>query len=330
MTVVKRSITPIYYDGIILDEPTTRWVGRLRRGLERVRVSSSRISRLVERGFKMNFEVRDGRWRRLPPPVDGSIAGQRHPDPTMTRNIRDRFSSKLRGRVSKTIAALMKLLKRIRIGDLAGQEGPILDLAQLSFEISSAIQTSLLGGIEDLLEEETRVIVERAANEATRRFAKAAGVPDADIAPLAFAVGAPISQAAMDNLALSQLGFMTKLATELQDRVLPTLEEGIREGETISELRKRIQTATDFASSRAETIARTETVRVFNQASLARYEQHGIRMVEWITAGDERVDPDICEPLEGERFLIGNEPDNPAHPRCRCAWLPVILGGPRG
>lgn len=33
---------------------------------------------------------------------------------------------------------------------------------------------------------------------------------------------------------------------------------------------------------------------------------------------------DICRSLHGQVFTIDDAPDNPAHPRCRCTWLPVF------
>ena len=33
---------------------------------------------------------------------------------------------------------------------------------------------------------------------------------------------------------------------------------------------------------------------------------------------------DTCRTLHGQVFDIDNAPDNPAHPRCRCTWLPVF------
>jgi SPP1 gp7 family putative phage head morphogenesis protein len=85
-------------------------------------------------------------------------------------------------------------------------------------------------------------------------------------------------------------------------------------------------------ATRAETIARTETMRASNQGQLEAWEQAkqagllvGNEQVEWITTPDDRLCP-ICEPLDGQTTALGStfEVDGdristpPAHPRCRC------------
>ncbi len=84
---------------------------------------------------------------------------------------------------------------------------------------------------------------------------------------------------------------------------------------------------------RAESIARTETFRVLNEAKRLQWErlvrEGVIRSADWlrvwVTAKDERVCP-ICRPLNRVTAVIGapyRHADDvfdgpPAHPRCRC------------
>lgn len=83
---------------------------------------------------------------------------------------------------------------------------------------------------------------------------------------------------------------------------------------------------------RAETIARTETMRAANQGQLEAWEQAveaglltGNERKEWIVTPDDRLCP-ICEPMDGETadldgdFNVDGERIDapPAHPRCRC------------
>lgn len=85
-------------------------------------------------------------------------------------------------------------------------------------------------------------------------------------------------------------------------------------------------------ATRAETIARTETMRASNQGQLEAWDQAtekglltGSESLEWITTPDDRLCP-ICEPLDGQTAPRGGtfEVDGdritapPAHPRCRC------------
>lgn len=332
-------LRPLTRGGVPLTPKQVKWVDRLRTKLTKARVPADRIDRLGWKGFELRHEQikfredgKDGkRWvRKQLAPVAAAVTGQQIADPTQTSNLRNAFAAKLRARVRRTIRLIIRLLSKQDIIVGQAMEG-IIFAEELRAQIISIIQTNLMGDIEDLLEDETRVIIQRAARSATRRFARETGIRDKDaFESLTLAFDQPVSPQVQSNMVLAQIGLMTKFTNAFQSRVLSTLSDGIQAGESISQLRDRVMEATNFAASRAESIARTETIRTFNQAAVSRFQQHGVNMVEWITAGDERVDPDICEPLEGERFLIGTEPENPAHTRCRCSWLPVILGGPSG
>jgi SPP1 gp7 family putative phage head morphogenesis protein len=79
--------------------------------------------------------------------------------------------------------------------------------------------------------------------------------------------------------------------------------------------------------ARALTIAITEQNRAMSAASLFMYEEAQIDQVEW-----NAVQPcDICAPNDGQVVTLGQafesgDTQPPAHPNCRCALLPVILG----
>jgi SPP1 gp7 family putative phage head morphogenesis protein len=85
-------------------------------------------------------------------------------------------------------------------------------------------------------------------------------------------------------------------------------------------------------ADRAETIARTETMRASNEGQAQLWDQAtetgfltGTEKQEWIVTPDDRLCP-ICEPLDGETAELGGvfESDGeeydapPAHPNCRC------------
>ena len=83
-----------------------------------------------------------------------------------------------------------------------------------------------------------------------------------------------------------------------------------------------------FGAQRAELIASTEVTRAFAEGSTRAYQATGVvGEIEWQTARDERVCP-VCGPRHSKRStLAAREIDGigiPAHPRCRCWWVPVI------
>jgi len=108
-----------------------------------------------------------------------------------------------------------------------------------------------------------------------------------------------------------------------------TLREGVAAGESIPDLRKRVQGVFDGCSRyRAQMISRTETITASGQGSLEAYRQSGVvEKKEWLTAPDAC---DICLANEAdgpigleEKFSSGDSTPT-AHPNCKCALLPVV------
>lgn len=88
-----------------------------------------------------------------------------------------------------------------------------------------------------------------------------------------------------------------------------------------------------FGKPRARMIAETEVTRAFARAHHESWKETPIiQGREWRTAMDERVCP-ICGALDSEQAVIGQPfvgiegtlDDPPAHPRCRCWTVPVIM-----
>jgi len=94
-------------------------------------------------------------------------------------------------------------------------------------------------------------------------------------------------------------------------------------GETVSQITKRVREVTGLARNKAVTIARTETLRAGNAAAKERYKSAGVEMVEWVSAYDDRICEE-CESLHGNTYPMGEAPDLPVHPNCRCTLVPHI------
>lgn len=144
-----------------------------------------------------------------------------------------------------------------------------------------------------------------------------------------------------------------KMATNFNDETLAalnsTLAEGIQAGEGVGSLKKRVISVYDNVEGyRAERIARTETLKASNDATVEAYRQTGfVRAKEWV------VNPGACPqcrdfegksvPLDsaflglGESYTILDDEGNeqiytndydtieqpPLHPNCRCTVIPV-------
>lgn len=126
-----------------------------------------------------------------------------------------------------------------------------------------------------------------------------------------------------------------------------SLAEGIKNGEALGDLKKRVAEIYNIASGyRAERIARTESIATSNEGILAAYRQSPL-----VNAKEWSVSPDACEYcLEFDGTIVGLDENfatqgssielsdgrtfnidyedvehPPLHPNCRCTLLPVVL-----
>lgn len=124
------------------------------------------------------------------------------------------------------------------------------------------------------------------------------------------------------------------------------LNEGIKQGEGVPELTKRIQEIYEFSDSyRAKMTAQTESFYIANKANSEAYKQSGVvKSIRWWTSEDERV-CEFCGPMHGKSigvkevfFKKGDTYEGrdggklkldyrtidvpPIHPNCRCFIRP--------
>ena len=129
----------------------------------------------------------------------------------------------------------------------------------------------------------------------------------------------------------------------VSNAILSELKKGIRFGESIPNLSKRVRSVENRSRSSALMVARTETNRVSNRARMDTYDRaealgFNVRK-QWISTSDSRT-RDSHADMNGqtvdkdEPFISGdgNELDFPGDPNappedtinCRCATIPVL------
>lgn len=128
----------------------------------------------------------------------------------------------------------------------------------------------------------------------------------------------------IDWLRARNTSYIKGMTDEMGKKLITTLEEGIRQGEGIPKLERRVRDVTASGKYSAERIARTEHMYAVNQGSLIRYSQHGVTQVKWLAGGDPPRCCDICMDRDGKVYDIHEVPPIPAHPNCRCTTTPVI------
>lgn len=129
------------------------------------------------------------------------------------------------------------------------------------------------------------------------------------------------------------------------------LTQGLDKGESIPQIRKTIQEhffgEGKAAKTQAERVTRTEVIKASNLGTQDAFEQSGVVVgKQWLTAEDDRVDPN-CAVMNGQIVGLESNYDStiknlidesskilsyssvdypPLHPNCRCTLLPIIEG----
>lgn len=149
--------------------------------------------------------------------------------------------------------------------------------------------------------------------------------------------------AVVSFLRKNPIKFSKEVNKVTNEKIRKQLEIGIREGEGIGQMAKRVNGVFgECKTSRAMKIARTETARSMGFATEEAYIQSEVvKGKEWLTAMDERT-CEICSAMNGKTMALGEnffdkgdtfmgttfDYDSvqypPIHPLCRCTLIPVI------
>lgn len=117
----------------------------------------------------------------------------------------------------------------------------------------------------------------------------------------------------------------------VRDKLTHELADGLLKGNNPRDIARNIaKKIAGVGKKRALSIARTESNRALAQGQLDTMEQQDAKrlgvMVEWSTAGDERVCP-LCGPLNGIVLTMDEAKGMiPRHESCRCCWTPANVG----
>ena len=143
--------------------------------------------------------------------------------------------------------------------------------------------------------------------------------------------GAPETIEKLNGL-ISRTFMDLKGATNVMaDQVRRELADGLVRGQGPRDIARRMTNRVDkIGRTRATIIARTEIIRAHSEGQLDAMDKLGVEevgvMVEWSTAGDDRV-CQLCLPLEAVVMKIAEARGIiPRHPQCRCTWIPANVG----
>ena len=112
--------------------------------------------------------------------------------------------------------------------------------------------------------------------------------------------------------------------SRLQETLNEELLHIVVSGKKTTELKRLLQERFNVSYSRADALVRTEVAHIQNEAARKRYEDYGVQEVEvWADPDERRCE--VCAKLHKKVYPVGATLPVPAHPRCRCSVLPVIV-----
>jgi SPP1 gp7 family putative phage head morphogenesis protein len=121
-------------------------------------------------------------------------------------------------------------------------------------------------------------------------------------------------------------GYLRKHGERFATTSAEVVAQGIAEGRPTDAITNDLRLRLGVVKSRADVIARTESLRAYNSASNQYYAANGIDLCMWYATSDDRSCP-ICNARAG-RIYKRAEIKAPCHPRCRCylaPWDPEIV-----
>jgi SPP1 gp7 family putative phage head morphogenesis protein len=124
-----------------------------------------------------------------------------------------------------------------------------------------------------------------------------------------------VAKDGIEFLANYCLKLAEKLTADAEFELRYTIMNGLMSGKGAQGIAKQIRDMGDEYYDRAEIIARTEGMRAMNQGRLGAYHEAGVEEVAWIAS--DLACPE-CRPMDGQIFKLGEQPEIPLHPQCRC------------
>ena len=142
--------------------------------------------------------------------------------------------------------------------------------------------------------------------------------------------GRPETVEKVKLLASRSFSDLKNMTSDLATKLGRSLADGLVEGKNPRDVANDMFEDLDISYKRAEVIARTEIIRAHAEGQLNAFDEMGVEeigvMVEWSTAGDDRVCQE-CQPMEGVILRVAEAHNMiPRHPNCRCSFIPANVG----
>jgi len=130
-------------------------------------------------------------------------------------------------------------------------------------------------------------------------------------------LSSPQDQRAIDALTEKGVLNLKGVLDESNKRIMNEVVDGLQRGEGYDKIARRIREIEPMSRSRAEMIARTETMYAVNTANIQRLKSLGFVRGKWLAGIDSRT-CQSCINEDGNEYDLDSFPAIPKHPRCRC------------
>ena len=106
-------------------------------------------------------------------------------------------------------------------------------------------------------------------------------------------------------------------------RVMEDVESLVIGGKMPADVKKQLMEDYNVGWREADRLIRTESSRAYNKSAKDSYISAGIQEGEYLAESDCC---DICREFKGRRLPLGEFPELPMHPNCRCTIAPIVEG----
>lgn len=114
---------------------------------------------------------------------------------------------------------------------------------------------------------------------------------------------------------------LKRYSEEFRTAASSIIEQSLIQGWGAKRAQALLEKELGVTKSKAETLARTETMSALNDAAQQRYQQNDVEWFQWAVTPSEKLCP-FCAARNGNFYEVGAV-RLPAHPRCRCIPLPA-------
>ena len=151
------------------------------------------------------------------------------------------------------------------------------------------------------------------------------GIPVPEPGAIGATLGGAVHADALSMMYSRNFTELKGITEAMDQQISRVLADGMASGMNPRVIARDIVNRVDNVGiARARTLARTETARAFDEATLNRYTDFRVEEVEWIYSGGN-CPSNVCP--EGNGTILKTSEAHgvlPAHPNCECAWGPVV------